>query len=159
MPNDGGLLAVLEQWFADQLAALTFGGNKVFKTADVWRHQVGPTAGGLEAFVRYAPFAFASYQSDDAAREGSYDLRQIPDIAVLIGVESQSPGVARTGDASHVGTSKLRDLVITLFDRKDPGGGLGCDEVYYTGAVEVVDSPRCHALQLTFEISKLTESS
>jgi len=156
MPNDGGLLAVLEQWFADQLAALTSGGMMVFKTADVWRHQVGPTAGGLEAFVRYAPFAFVSYQSDDAAREGDYDLRQVFEVAVLIGTESKSDGVARTGDASRLGTSKLRDLVITLFDRKDPGGGLGCDEVYYTGAVEVVDSPRCHALQLTFEISKLT---
>ena len=68
MANDGGLMAALEQWMADQLAALTSSGELVFKTAEVWKHQIGPTKAGMEAFARYDPFAFVSYMSTDSAR-------------------------------------------------------------------------------------------
>jgi len=157
MANDGGLMAKLEQWLADTLAALQNDGDSVFKTADVWRHQIAATSGGMEAFERFAPFAFVSYMSVDAAREGGYDLRQVLEFAILIGVNSKSDGVARTGDANNLGTSKLRDLVIAAFDRKHPGSGFTCDEFYYTGEVEVFDSPKRHAIQMHFETSYITE--
>ena len=156
MANDGGLIAKLEQWLADTLAALTNNDKKVFNTAEVWKHQIAATKSGMEAFPRYEPFAFVSYQSDDAAREGDYDLRQVIEFAILIGVESKSDGVARFGDADHLGTSKIRDLVIAALDRKHPGDDLTCDEFYYTGGIEVFDSPKRHAIQMNFETSQLT---
>ncbi len=157
MANDSGLMAKLEQWMADTLAALTSGGEAVFKTADVWKHQVAVTAGGIEAFERYAPFAFVAYQSTDTAREGDNDLRQVLEFAVLIGVVSKSKGVARTGNTRNLGTSKIRDLVIAAFDQQRPDDvSIVCDEFYYTGGAEVLDSPKRHALQMNFEVSQLT---
>jgi len=156
MANDGGLIARIEQYFADELAALQHEGKDVFKTADVWKHQVAATEGGIESFSGLEPFAFASYQDCEAAREGDYDLRQVFEFAVLIGCESKHAGVARFGDDNHLGTSKLRDLVIAHFDRMHPGGDLTCDDIYYTGDIEIFDSPKRHAIQLTFEISQLT---
>ena len=156
MANDGGLVAKLEQWFADTLAALQHSDKDVFKTAKVWKHQIAASKAGMEAFGRYEPFAFVSYQSADAAREGDYDLRQVLEFAVLIGVESKSDGLARFGSSRYLGTSKIRDLVITALDRQHPGGDLKCDEIYYTGEIEVFDSPKRHAIQLNFETSYLT---
>lgn len=156
MANDGGKMASIEQWMADQLAALNFEDKPVFKTAEPWKHQVGPTSAGMEAFARYDPFAFVAYQSTDAAREGDYDLRQVIEMAVLIGVESKEDGVARYGDANHLGTSKIRDLVIDLFDRVHPGETFNCDDFYYTGDVEVLDAPKRHAIQMIFETSWMT---
>jgi len=156
MANDGGLIATLEQWFASALAALTSGGEQVFKTADIWRHQIAATSAGLEAIDRYAPFAFVSYQADDAAREGGYDLRQVVEFVILIGVAAKEAGVARFGDANSLGVSKIRDLVIALFDRQHPGGSFKCDEIYYTGSVEVLDTPARYVIQMSFETSFLT---
>ena len=158
MPNDGGLMAQLEQWLADTLALLTYGdeAKAVFKTAAVWRHQLSASKSGMEAFARYEPFAFVSYQSADGAREGDYDLRQVLEFAVLIGVKSKADGVARFGDANHLGTSRIRDLVIAALDKTHPGGSLTCDEFYYTGEIEVFDSPKLHAIQMNFETSQIT---
>lgn len=156
MANDGGLIALLEQWFADQLAALQDGGADCFKTADIWRHQLSVAAGGIEALGQYEPCAFVAYQSADAAREGDYDLREVLEFAVLIGVESKVKGVARFGDATHLGISKIRDLVIALFDRKHPGDPLECDEIYYTGDETAYDSPRQSLIEMRFEVSKMT---
>lgn len=156
MANDGGLMAQIEQWMADTLAALQHNDKNVFKTAKVWKHQVAASNAGMEAFGSYEPFAFVAYTSADAAREGSYDLRQVLEFAVLIGVESKSAGIARFGDARHLGTSKIRDLVIAAFERKHPGGELTCDEFYYTGEIEIFDAPKRHAIQMTFETSQLT---
>lgn len=158
MANDGGLMASIEELMVAVLAALVSGGKDVFKTAAVWKHQISATEGGMEAFSRYEPFAFVSYMSADAAREGGYDLRQVLEFAVLIGVESKAVGVARFGDSNNLGTSKIRDLVIAAFDKKHPGGGLTCDDFYYTGEIEVFDSPKQHAIQMHFETSKLTTS-
>ena len=161
MANDGGLIAEIEQSMADTLKALTYGDGDalVFKTAEVWRHQIAATAGGAESFARFVPFAFVSYQSADAAREGDYDLRQVLEFAILIGVESTTDGLARTGDATHLGTSKIRDLVIAAFDRSCPGGDLDCDEFYYTGEMEVFDMPRRHAIEMHFECSQMTPAN
>jgi len=158
MANDTGLMAKLEQWMADTLKALTHDDKNVFKTAAVWKHQIAATEAGMQAIGRHEPFAFVSYMSADAAREGGYDLRQVLEFAVLIGVESKSKGVARFGDAHHLGTSKIRDLVIAAFDRKHPGGDLDCDEFYYTGEIEVFDSPKQHLIRMHFETSQLTTS-
>ena len=155
MANDGGLIATLEQWFADQLAALTSGGELVFDTADVWKHQVGATAGGLEAFDRYAPFAFVSYQADDSVREGGNELRQVLEFAILIGVKHKYDGLARIGSSNKLGTSKIRDLVIALFDHQHPGEGFECDDIYYTGSIEALDAPKIHAIEMRFETSKM----
>ncbi len=152
-------MATLEQWFADQLAALQSGGADVFKTAAVWRHQVGPTKAGLEAFIRYEPFAFVGFVSTDSAREGDNDLRQVLEFAILIGVKSRSDGVARTGNSRNLGTSKIRDLVIALFDRLHPGEGFECDEVYYTSDSEVIDAPKLHAIEMRFETSYVSQTN
>lgn len=156
MSNDGGLIASLEQWFADTLAALAVDTVLVFKTADVWRHQVSATAGGIEALDRYEPCAFVSYFNDQAAREGGYDLREVLEFTIFIGRQSREPGVARYGSATELGVSKLRDLVIAAFDRKHPGASLACDEIYYTGSSEVYDSPKQYVIEMHFEVSKMT---
>ncbi len=156
MANDGGLIAKLEESFVTVLAALQIEGVNVFKTADHWRHQVGAAGGGIEAFLRYAPFAFVGYQADEAAREGGYDLREIPTIHIFVGAYDDSPGCARIGDAAHLGISKIRDLVIAAFESKTPAGDLGCDESYYIGSVTVIDAEKRHAIEMAFEISKIT---
>jgi len=155
--NDGGLFAKLEQWLADTLAALTYNSAPVFKKAAVWKHQVSATEGGLEASVRFSPFAFPSYQGGNSAREGDNDLRQILPFAILIGVDSKEDGVARFGDATHLGTSKIRDLVIAALDKKRPDGtDITCDEFYYMDEIEVLDQPKRHWIQMNFEVSQLT---
>jgi len=156
MANDGGLIATLEQWFADQAAALVYGGAAVFKTADIWRHQVDPIEGGAEKFDGVEPFFFVSYIDDESAREGDNDLRQVLTFAILVGCAAKAPGAARFGDAAHLGTSKIRDLLIALFDRNHPGGSFACDEIYYAGATTVVADARRHAIQMKFETSFLT---
>jgi len=156
MSNDGGLIALLEQWFADTLAAIAVDTVLVFKTADVWRHQLSATAGGIEALDRYVPCAFVSYFNDQAAREGDYDLREVLEFTVLVGQQSREIGVARYGSATELGVSKLRDLVIAAFDRKHPGGTLTCDEIYYTGSSEIYDSAKQYVIEMHFEVSKMT---
>lgn len=156
MANDGGMMAKIEQWMADTLAALQSGGADVFNTAEVWKHQVGAGKGGMEAFIRYSPFAFVSYSDTDTAREGDNDLRQVLEFRILIGVTSRSAGRARFGDSGKLGTSKIRDLVIAVFDKVHPGGGLTCDEFYYTGDIEVLDAPKKHAIEMKFETSYMT---
>ena len=157
--NDGGLIARLEQWMADTLKALTYGDDEalIFKTADIWKHQVGAANGGGEAFTRFAPFAFVGYDSGGADREGDNDLKQIPKFAIFIGVESTTDGVAKTGDATHLGISKIRDLVIEAGDRKHPGSGFTCDEFLYTGEVKVFDMPRRFAIEMYFECAQMTQ--
>jgi hypothetical protein len=159
--NDGGLIARLEQWLADTLKALTYGDDEkpVFATADIWKHQVGAANGGGEKFTNYAPFAFVGYQSGEAAREGGYDLRQVLEFAIFVGVESTTDGVARTGDATHLGISKIRDLVIEAFESQHPGSGFDCDEFYYTGEVPVFNMARRHAIEMYFTCSRMTPAN
>ena len=157
MVNDGGLIAKLEQWFADQLAALQYDNALVFKTAEVWKHQIAAISAGTEAFDRYQPFAFVSFLTTEGAREGSYDLRQVLEFAIVLGVKGAADGVARFGDANNLGISKIRDLVIDLFDKKRPTSeDFTCDEIYYTGDFPIVDLPRHYAIQMSFEVSQLT---
>jgi len=156
MPNDGGTVAVIEQFIADTLAALTYNNVAVFKTAEVWRFQIGAGEGGIEAFKRYEPFAFVKYQPPTGDREGDYDLRQVLRFAVVIGVESRSAGAARTGDSNNLGTSKIRDLVIDALDGQHPGESTNCDPIYYRGELEAFDSPTRHAIEMYFEANMIT---
>jgi len=157
MANDGGLIATLAQWMVDVLASLEHESKSVFKTTALWKHQVAATKAGIEAFPRYAPFAFVGRQDIDTAREGGKDLRQIPGFSILIGVVSKEDGVAHWGNDTNLGTSKIRDLIIPLFDKKRPDDAeIKCDEFYYAGEYEVVDLPKIHCIQMNFEVSQLT---
>ncbi|MGD0077034.1 MAG: hypothetical protein ABSB91_00250 [Sedimentisphaerales bacterium] len=158
MANDGGLVAILAQWLADTLKVLTYGDDDtlVFKTVDIWKHQVGITESGMEASLRYFPFAFVGAGDEDTAREGDNDLRRIFDFKIIVGVDSKEDGVALWGDANHLGTSKIRDLVIAAFDKKRPDGtNITCDEFYYAGGLELLDQPKRHWIRLTFEVSQM----
>ena len=53
--SDNSLIAQVELWAADKLAALTVGGVLLLRTAEPWRYQL---AVGAESFARFAPFAF-----------------------------------------------------------------------------------------------------
>ncbi len=156
MANDGSMVARLEQYVADTLAALTSGGKAIFKTADIWRHQVAATKGGIEAIDRFAPFAFASYNGKGARREGSGDLCQELAISILVGQISKVNGVCRIGDGTVLGTAKMSELVIAALDKQHPGDGFDCDCFYYEGEYEIVDQPRRHVIQMNFAINWLT---
>jgi len=157
--NDGGLIAKIEQWIADTLVALTNQNEAVFKTAEVWKYQIGVDKAGPEAFTRYQPFAFVSYLPVEAEREGDYDLRQVLQFAVAIGIESKSDGVARIGDDNNLGISRIRELVIDSLDGTHPGTGYDCDDLFYTGEIELVDSPRKYAIQMHFRTNWLSTTS
>ena len=153
MSNDSGLIAKLEQWMVDTITALG-----LFKTADVWKHQVGLDGGGSESFTGFEPFAFVAYVAADTAREGGNDLREVLEFAVVTGVESKYPGVARFGDANNKGVSALRDSLIAAFDRARPDDAtITCDQFYYTGDFLIVDTPKRCAIEMHFECSQITQ--
>lgn len=146
----------IEQWIADTLAALTSGVEAVFKTAETWKYQVSGTKGGTEAFARYAPFAFIAVDSVDGAREGDYDLRQAMLFRIVIGCVSRADGVARIGDANHLGCEKIRDLVIAALDGKHPGEGYDCDELFFDRDFILAELPKLHAIQMHFKTNLMT---
>ncbi len=152
MANDGGMLARLEQWIADTMAALQNGGSDVFETADVWKHQISVGQSGVESFDGLEPFAFCAYARVRADRQGGHDLRQIFEFVLLIGVGSKNKGVCRMGDGSSLGTSKIRELVIAALDGVHPGDGFGCDPFKYAGEIEFIDLPKKHGIAMHFEI-------
>jgi len=148
-----GMTAKIEDWLAGLLAALTDAdGDAVFKTAEAWSHQL---ESGVESFSQFDPFAFVSHWPGDAAREGDYDLNDRLRYSVLIGVESKSAGIARRGDDNHLGASRIRDLVIAAIEGQHPGSGFTCDDFYYSGETELVDSPKRYATELHFEANWL----
>lgn len=149
MANDGGMTASLEQWLADTLKALKYLDKDVFKTSEPWAWQI--TAGTSGNFSKMQPFAFSGYQLDaDGFREGGGDLRQQLKYGVVIGVKSTVDGVAKNGDTTHLGISKIRELVIAAIDKHHPDNGLNCDDFMYEGEMGWVDKPRQCAIQLNF---------
>ncbi len=152
MANDGGRIALIEQAMADRLAALQEDGADVFKTAEIWKHQVSATKAGVDAFLGHAPFAFCGYGGASGRRQGDGDLQRRFLVGVLIGTVSKEDGVCRVGDADTLGTSKLTDLVIDALDRWHPGDGIDCDELRYYDEDLVVDLSRTHAIRVFFEI-------
>ncbi len=156
MANDGGLVAKTEQWIADTLAALTNGGKDVFRTADVWKHQLLAKKGGTEAFDRYEPFAFVGYNPEIPGREGDYDLKQVLGFSVAIGIKSKYDGVARIGNSNHLGCSKIRELVIAALDKEHPDVSIACDDLFYVSEFVIADDPKRYGLQLNFIVNFMT---
>jgi len=152
MPSDGGITSEIEVAMVGVLEALENNDKTVFKTAEQWDDQFDTTAGGLEKFDRFAPLAFVAFGDAGSNRLGGYDLEQQLRFAVLIGTESKAAGIARTGDAKHLGISKIRDLVIAAFDKLHPGNGLTCNSIYYDGEYKLVDQPKRQAQQLNFTV-------
>jgi len=165
MANDGSETSIIEQWIADTLAALTDSGsalpaNKVFKTAAPWESQISADKSGAEAFIRYAPFAFASYVPQYAFREGGDDLRQPLEFAVAIGVTSITAGVARFGDPTHLGANKIEQLVIAAIDHKRPSdASVKCDDLKFQGTTLVIDRPKVRQIQINFTADRTGDLS
>ena len=159
MANDGGLMATIEQAIVDKLKALQHEGKGAFKTAEVWAGQIDATKGGAEALLKYAPFAFVSFIPPDPAREGDYDLREKLLFAVAIGQVSKKDGVARTGDATHLGVSKLYDYVVGELDGKHPGPGILCNDLYVDGSDLLFKSPRAYAMQIYFRCNSIRNNA
>jgi hypothetical protein len=136
--------SLIEDWIIEQLSAIEYQNSAVFKTVEEWKHQVGEGGSGAESFTRYAPFAFTTYMSDDADREGSYDAVPVFRFAVAIGFESAADGLARRA------CEKIRDLVITAIEKQQPSG-IGCDRMFYLGCGESVNRTRQYAMELHFE--------
>lgn len=154
MAKAKGMTARLEDWIVGILVALTDAdGDLVFKTAEPWEHQL---ESGSESFARFEPFAFVSHWPADPAREGGYDLRQVLRFSVLIGIESKTKGAARRGDDNNLGASMIRDLVIAALDGQHPGGSFNCDELFYGGETELVDSAKRYATELHFQSNWLS---
>lgn len=139
----------------DTLKTIKINGADVFKTVDVWKHQIGAGAGGMDAFDGLAPFAFPAYEPPSGEREGG-SLKQVLRFSVSIGAASKQAGVCRCGDAQHLGTSKLRDLVIAALDNSHPGSSVACDQIYYQNEVELVNSPNRHAIDMYFQANMIT---
>ena len=158
MANDGGIMALIEVKVAEALAALQHSGAAVFKTAEVWNYQIYSDKGGVDKFVSYAPFAFVAFQPPDSAREGGYDLREKLVFAVAIGTASKKRGVARIGDATHLGISMIYDLTIKSLDGFAPDG-IECDPLYFAGSELTVETPRAYAMELYFAVNLIRNNA
>jgi len=90
-----------------------------------------------------------------ADRQGG-DLSQGLQFAVAIGTESKEKGVARIGNAAHLGISKIRDLVIAALDNWHPGEGFECDPLFYANEEVQLDLPNRHALIMYFKANLIT---
>ena len=145
MANDGGMTARLEAWIVSVIGALQFDGKDAFKTVDHWKGQIK----GVADFAKYQPFAFVSFFPFRANREGDFDLRQNLRFSVLIGFESTRK-FARIGEATKLGGSKARELVIDALDRVHPGEGFDCDDMEYYDEVELVDNGKFYAEEIWF---------
>ncbi|MFA7484842.1 MAG: hypothetical protein WCZ89_02290 [Phycisphaerae bacterium] len=155
MPGDGGLIVTLADWMVTQLAALQYNGSAVFAISDLFRHQLRAAQGGLEG-IEKTPVCYVDYMNSDSAREGDNALREILEFDVLVVTKSKEIAVAKWGDDSHIGISKIRDLVIALFDKQRPDAvEIDCDEFYYAGDNLTIDTPNLSGVQMRFEVSRM----
>jgi len=147
-----GITAQIEDWMVSVLAALTYSDAAVFKTAEAWQHQLESFT---ESFDRVEPFAFVGHSPNRPDRAGGYDLSESLQFEVIYGVTSKAKGVARRGDANHLGASKIRDLIIDALDGQHPGEGFDCDDFYLTDELEYLDAPKKYAGGLIFAARRL----
>ena len=156
MATDNSIISQVETWAIGVLQALVDDAEVTrFKTVDHWKHQIGEDNSGTESIDRFAPFAFVKCVPLEPERAGGYELNDRLRLMVAIGQKSKANGVARLGDANHLGTNQLRDLVIAALEDQHPGGDLTCDEFHYNGGREVVDRPRQHGLELYFDANNI----
>jgi hypothetical protein len=158
MANDGSIPSLIEDAIVAKIIALQFNGDNAFKTVEVWKGQIAPGNAGIEAFSRYSPFAFVSYEPEFPGREGDGDLRKVMGFSVAIGQVSSADGVCRFGDATHPGTNILEDLVIDALDNVHPGTGIACDDLRFDGSIILTDDLRRRAIQLNFKANRMTVS-
>jgi len=146
-------VAEVERWAVGVLLALG-----VFKTVAVWKHQLSADAGGLTNLDKHAPCAFVGEQPTmNAEREGGYILNRKIVLVIIVAQKTLTDGgAARVGDDTILGTEELRSLVIAALDKQNPGGGLGVDDFYYTGAEEIIDTPKQHGVKMVFEANWLS---
>jgi hypothetical protein len=157
MPGDGGKIAVLAQWMVDQLAALKYEEQNVFVVADLYKHQLTAASGGVEK-IEATPIAYVDFRNTESGREGNKDLREVYEFAILIAVKTKADGLAKWGEGNNLGLSKIRDLVIDLFDKKRPDDEtVKCDEFYYTGDFISYDFLKVSGIQMQFEVSQMKE--
>ena len=149
MAIDNGVAAQLEKYIVDTLKALEVDSEKLFKTVDHFAAQLSD--GGNEAFEALAPFAFVTWQPPSGEREGDYSLRTVYRIVVVIAQHNRKPGVARIGDGKNLGLSAIHEHVIAAIDRKHPGDGLACDDLYYKGSYTILMDKTKNAIQMAFE--------
>ena len=154
MSIEKGMTAKVEDWMAGLLKALTYNDTLVFKTAEPWNYQLESLS---ESIGRYEPFVFVGFSPSSPQREGDYELCQNLRFELIFGVASKEKGVARRGDASHLGASKIRDLIITAINGKHPGDGFDCDNFYFSGDIEYFESPKQYAAGLQFEAKWFSE--
>lgn len=149
MAYEKGITAQIEDWMVTVLTALTADSKAVFKTCAPWQHQL---TAGAQSFGGKSPFAFVGHSPNAAPqREGGYDLCQVLRFEVIYGQDSSTDGIARRGDSNHLGTSRMRDLIIAALDETHPGDGFACDDFYLAGEYEFVDAARYHQASLVFE--------
>jgi len=152
MTIEKGETALIEDSMAAVLSALTYNDSAVFRTADPWTHQLDSLS---ESFDRYSPFAFVGFSPNAPRREGGYDLSQSFRFEVIFGLTSTENGVARRGDANHIGASKVRDLIIAALDDWHPGASFNCDDFHLVDELEYLDAPKKYAAGLIFAAQRL----
>lgn len=127
----------------------------VFKTVGVWNWQISAEKLGTTVYDSLAPFAFVGEIPTSPAREGSMVLNRKIRLVVMIGQKSMTDGAARTGDATTVGVSELRALVIAALDQWHPGDGFDCDDFLVTDEEEVYKDARKYAVDVVFEANRI----
>lgn len=136
-----GLITAIEKAFIDDLKTFN-----IFKTIDHWKHQISAGQGGVEAFDKYAPFAFVSYAPPaDSSREGDGDLNQHLRFGIALGARSKEAGAARV--LVHL----WRDSLVPSFDRWHPGEGFGCDDFYFDDDQVQIDTDHRYSMNIYFK--------
>jgi hypothetical protein len=154
------LVARMELWIVSKLAAITEDGKKVFRTAEIWRHQI---RGNADAFTGQAPFAYVSWQPQDPEREGGYDPVGMLRFVIGIGIESKTPEGARVSqcevvdDYVYLGASRLRELVYVALEDEHPDDSAKSGEEAYpvdrlewAGEYLIADAPNKYAFAMVF---------
>lgn len=121
------------------------------KCVNHWLGQIGIADGGIASFGRYSPFAFVRTSLLRTEREGGYDANVRISLDIAVGQQSEFGGIARIGDATHVGINRIFEKVFLAIDNWHPGSGIACDPFYLTDTVENVMTDKQAGLQLHFE--------
>jgi hypothetical protein len=151
MAHELGIKTKIEDYMAAVLVALQSDGKDIFKKAEPWSDQLTSLA---ESVLGKSPFAYVGSYSGPADRAGDFDLTRNLQFSILIGLQYKQPGVARRGDATHIGAGTIEELVIAALDKKHPGGNLDCDDMEYQGSEELLDTGKKYIFQMNFKTKR-----